>query len=88
MSSKYSIELSSQSAKFLKKLKDKKLLHEFVDSFELLAEKPYIGKFLQGSLKGYHSFRVHGDYRIIYKILHDKLLIFIEDIAHRKDAYR
>lgn len=88
MSSKYSIELSSQAKKFLKKLKNKILLREFAEAFDLLSENPYLGKFLQGSLKGFHSFRFHGIYRIVYKIFHDKLLIYIEDIAHRKDIYR
>jgi addiction module RelE/StbE family toxin len=87
MSSKYNLEFSSQARKFLKKIKEKRLLEEFSRAFELLCGNPYLGKFLQANLKGYHSYRIHRVYRIIYKILHHKLLIFIEDIAHRKESY-
>ena len=88
MSSKYNLEFSNQALKFLKKIKEKRLLEEFVKVFNLLSENPYAGKFLQANLKGYHSYRVHGVYRIIYKIFQHKLLIFIEDISHRKESYR
>jgi len=42
---------------------------------------------LNYSLK-YHSYRVRGVYRIIYKIFHEDHLLYIEDIAHRREAYR
>lgn len=29
-----------------------------------------------------------GDYRIVYTVLHDKLLVDVIDIDHRKDIYR
>ena len=87
MNLKYHLEFSPQAQKFLRKLKNKKLLFEFKVGFELLATNPYAGKFLQGDLKGYHSYRIR-DYRIIYKIFHSKLLIFIEHILHRKESYR
>lgn len=43
-----------------------------------------VGIPLRHSLKGYWKFRV-GDYRIIYKIIEKKIIIFI--IGHRKEAY-
>ena len=88
MSLGYSLEFSNQAGKFLKKLKERKLLEEFAHALEHLRENPYLGKFLQANLKGYHSCRVHGTYRIIYKIFHDKHLVFIEDVSHRKESYR
>jgi addiction module RelE/StbE family toxin len=87
MSLSYKLELSSQASKFLKKLKNRKLLEEIVAAFELLKKSPFEGKFLQGDLKGYHSYRI-GDYRIIYKVFHRELLIFIEHISHRRESYR
>jgi mRNA interferase RelE/StbE len=45
------------------------------------------GKPLRYSLKGYRRLRV-GDYRVIYKILEDKIIVLIIDIDHRKDIYR
>ena len=44
------------------------------------------GKPLRFSLKGYRRLRV-GDYRVIYRIINDKVLVMIVDIDHRKEAY-
>ena len=44
------------------------------------------GKPLRYSLKGYRRLRV-GDYRVIYRIVEEKILIFIVDIDHRKNIY-
>jgi len=44
------------------------------------------GKPLRYSLKGYRRLRV-ADYRVIYKIIEDKVLVIIIDIGHRKDIY-
>lgn len=44
------------------------------------------GKPLQYSLRGYRRLRV-GDYRVIYKIIEDKVIVLIVDIDHRKDIY-
>ncbi|MBA3721739.1 MAG: type II toxin-antitoxin system RelE/ParE family toxin [Parachlamydiaceae bacterium] len=44
------------------------------------------GKPLRYSLKGYRSLRV-GEYRVIYKIDEDKVIVIIVDIDHRKDIY-
>ncbi len=42
---------------------------------------------LVGQLKGFYSFRVTRDWRVIFSFLYlDK--IFLIDIAHRKDIYR
>lgn len=44
------------------------------------------GKPLRYSLKGYRRLRV-GDYRVIYRIIEDRVLVIIVDVAHRKDIY-
>lgn len=87
MSLKYTLDFSNQASNFLKKLTDRKLLEQLAKAFEFISENPYSGKFLQGELKGFHSYRLR-DYRIIYKIIHHKLLIYIEDIAHRRESYK
>jgi mRNA interferase RelE/StbE len=45
------------------------------------------GKPLRYSLKGYRRLRV-GDYRVIYRIIDDKVLVMIVDIDHRKEVYK
>jgi mRNA interferase RelE/StbE len=40
-------------------------------------------------LAGHNAYRVRvGDYRIIYSIIDDRLLILIVDVGHRRDVYR
>ena len=45
-------------------------------------EKP-----LKGNLKGVWRYRV-GDYRLFAVIQHDKLVIFLFEVAHRKEIYK
>lgn len=44
------------------------------------------GKPLTKEWKDHRRLRV-GDYRIIYKVIEDKVIVFIVDIDHRKDIY-
>ncbi len=63
-------------------------IHDFV--YPVLRENPYFGnniKKLKGELKEVYRFRI-GDYRLFYKIVEDKIIIFILDIENRKDAYK
>ena len=53
---------------------------------KLMVDPIAFGKPLRYSLKGYRRLRV-GDYRVIYKIVEDKVLVIIIDIDHRKDIY-
>lgn len=52
-----------------------------------LIENPYIGKKLVGDLSSYYRYRVN-DYRIIYEILEDEILLVVIKIKHRKDVYK
>ena len=58
-------------------------------AIDLLAEtpRPPKCKALAGSLKGLYRVRT-GDYRIVYQIQDEKLVICVVVIAHRKDVYR
>jgi len=48
---------------------------------------PGLGEFLKREWKGYRRYRV-GDYRIIYRVEHARLLIYIITMDDRKDVYR
>lgn len=55
-----------------------------------LRSNPFFGtniKRLKGELSSIFRYRI-GNYRIFYTINLEKKLVFILDIAHRKDAYR
>ncbi len=51
-----------------------------------LRDNPYSGKPLEKELSGYHSLRTK-KIRIIYKIDHDKKIVQIHYVGHRKDVY-
>ena len=42
---------------------------------------------LKGDLTGLYKLRV-GDYRIVYEVLHNKEVIVVHLIGHRRDVYR
>ena len=83
----YRIEITISAAKEFKKIpkSDRKRIADKIDS---LAEKPPNPSTTK--LKGnnpFHKVRV-GDYRVIYEIQDDVLIILIVKIGHRKDIYR
>ncbi len=53
---------------------------------EKLKEDPYLGKALEKDLSGYYSLRTR-KFRIIYKIDHQKHIVEIHYVGHRKDVY-
>lgn len=53
---------------------------------KLTTEPLKFGKPLRHSVKGYRRLRV-GDYRVIYRVEEDKVIVIIVDIDHRKDVY-
>ena len=84
---KYRIEFKRSAAKALRKIPkpDKKRIADKIDSLSDNLPDPAITK-----MKGdnpFHRIRV-GDYRIIYEIHGDVLLIVILKIGHRKEIYR
>ncbi len=84
---KYRIEFKRSAAKVLKKLPkpDRRRIRDKIDSFEDSLPDPATTK-----MKGdnpFHRIRV-GDYRIIYEIHEDTLVIMVLKIGHRKEVYR
>lgn len=85
----YKVEFSETALKSLKKL-DKQTIRiiknlvvkNLVDCYD-----PTIhGKALSGNLKGFWRYRV-GDYRLIARIEHKLVTIFIFEVGNRKDTY-
>jgi mRNA interferase RelE/StbE len=84
---KYRIEFKRSAAKVLKKLPkpDRRRIRDKIDSFSENLPDPATTK-----MKGdnpFHRVRV-GDYRIIYEVQEDILLILVIKIGHRKEVYR
>lgn len=83
----YRIEFKKSAAKALKEVpkRDRMRIRDKIDSLADNLPDPNITK-----LKGdnpFHRLRV-GDYRIIYEIQSDVLIILVLKIGHRKDIYR
>ncbi|MEK7448501.1 MAG: type II toxin-antitoxin system RelE/ParE family toxin [Planctomycetota bacterium] len=53
-----------------------------------LSGNPFQGKKLFGKLAGLYSARITRRYRVIYQINTSKHLIWVLEVAHRKEAYR
>lgn len=60
---------------------------QIAKAIDRLASNPDLGEFLKGEWKGYRKYRT-GDYRIIYRVEHSRLIIYIVTIGDRKDVYR
>ena len=61
------------------------------DNLLVLAKNPFAGKFLHGEFKGYfsYSFSSQGtEYRIIYQVLKNELIVLIIMIGSRENLYR
>lgn len=85
----HSIEFSNLAARELEKIYsvDRKLYFRLITAIESLKTDPYCGKHLKGRLSGDYSLRV-GDYRVIYTVHKNKLIVYIIDLGHRKEIYR
>ena len=85
----YRLEYASSVEKELRKIPTKDR-SRIVKALDLLMQDPY-GEILQvKKLRGVdHGFRMRvGDYRILYEIYNDQLLVFVIAVRARKDAYR
>ena len=65
----------------------RKLGEQIAKAIDRLAVNPELGESLKGEWKGYRKYRT-GNYRIIYRIEHSRLVIYIITIDDRKDVYR
>lgn len=83
----YKVVYLDQVEDDLKKL-DKTTAKKIIKRIEayLATEPKELGKALKGEFQGYWRYR-WGNYRVIYKISEQEVLILILRISHRKDVY-
>lgn len=86
-SSAWKIEYDTRAIRELKKLPKETAVKIVKKIGEVLITNPRSCESLQGKFKGFYRYRV-GDYRVIYKLEENVLVIFVIRIAHRKDIYR
>jgi mRNA interferase RelE/StbE len=85
----YDIEFSHTAAKELENIhkREKTFFPRILSVVESLKTNPYAGKKLKGKLQGDYSLRI-GEYRTIYTIHRNNLVIYIIDMGHRREIYR
>ena len=84
---KYSVEFKKSAAKNLRKL-PQSVQKRIIDKLSENENSPPPS--VETKLKGnnpFHRIRV-GDYRIIYEVQNDILVILVIKIGHRKDIYK
>ena len=82
----YRIEYTSAASRAIERL-PKSVAARVIARIELLATNPRPPGAVK--LSGHDAYRIRaGDYRVIYAILDDQLLVLIVDVGHRRDIYR
>tara|TARA_Y100000310_G_C20634754_1_gene790578 strand:- start:800 stop:1054 length:255 start_codon:yes stop_codon:yes gene_type:complete len=82
----YSLFFKNNAEKFLKKLNEEDC-KRILKKLEQLKQNPNLGFPLVGNFAGLRKLRI-GDYRVIYKIISNKLIIVIVDMSSRKNIYK
>ena len=82
----YSVRIKSSAVKELASF-PRDARERLVAAIDKLGEEPLRGALLKGGLRGLRRIRV-GNYRIVYEVLDDELVVLVIRVAHRKGAYR
>lgn len=85
----YSVEFLRSARKEFERL-PAKIRQKVVDALSLLAVDPYSELLKVKKMKGFaHLFRIRiGDYRVLYEVRGERLLIVIIKVGHRSEIYR
>ena len=82
----YVVEIENRCLREMRKLDHHVVQRAFTLIEEVIAKDPYSGKKLKGRYSGLFSYRF-SDYRIIYEIQQEKLLVVVLRVRHRKNVY-
>ncbi len=82
----YSISIKQSAAKALEKIaRDERL--RIISAIDQLGENPAAGSVLKGEFSGLRRIRV-GNYRVVYEVQDQQLVILVIRIGHRREVYR
>lgn len=82
----FSIRIKSSAAKELGRV-GKQDRARIVAAIDGLSDNPFLGTVLKGDLRGLRRIRV-GEYRVMYEVQQDVLVVMVVRVARRKVAYR
>ena len=83
---RYAIRIKESAARELQRI-ERSDRERLIAAIDRLAENPFAGSALKGELRGLRRIRV-GDYRLIYEIGEQDLVVLVLRAAHRREAYR
>lgn len=81
----YKALYTQEAAHQIRKL-DKSIKERIAKAIDRLCHHPELGKRLKGLLSDRWSYRA-GDWRILYKIRKNELVILILTVGHRREVY-
>ena len=82
----FSIQIKASAARELGLVR-KQDRARIIAAIDRLADNPFRGTALKGDLRGLRRFRV-GEFRIIYEVQKDALVLMVVRVGRRKDVYR
>ena len=83
----YRVQFEPAALKFLRKLRDEKLSQRIIREIETLQENPRPSGCTKLTGRPYWRIRV-GDYRVLYRIQDEVLIVTVIEIGHRREIYR
>lgn len=82
----YSVRIKGSAARELAGI-SQPVRVRIIHAIDTLRDQPLSGLPLKGELRGLRRLRV-GDYRVVYELLRNELVVLVVRVAHRRDAYR
>ena len=82
----YSLQIKKSAAKALAKIEKKDRLR-LIEAIDRLRKELGAGGVLKGEFAGLRRLRV-GNYRIVYEVIEDRLVVLVIRVGYRRDVYR
>lgn len=83
---KYKIEFKKSAVKELNEL-ESKVIKRIISKIKALSSNPRPEGCIKLTAEERYRIRI-GNYRILYEIIDELLIIYVVKVAHRKDAYK
>ncbi|MFC7394615.1 type II toxin-antitoxin system RelE family toxin [Scopulibacillus cellulosilyticus] len=83
----YAMKIEKSAAKFIKRL-DKSTRGRIIDALLEIQETPYTASNVKKLTNGNRFRKRVGDYRIIYRVYDDELIVSVIKVGNRGDIYK
>jgi mRNA interferase RelE/StbE len=84
----YNIRYTAEAYRDFKRIPDN-ILKTIFQKLNVLAENPYAMNNNIKKLTNQNAYRLRvGDYRVVYKLENDELVIVVVRVAHRREVYQ